>query len=441
MLRPVSEVRAYLLPLRNVPKEYPVAGLKRSFSESAVDALGEITPLRQRTSSDPIESTTPQPLSCEPFPSHQHLTHELLREREENKQTQEENKILREELLAYKTSGLSVALSISEKSTGLSEKEIEDDAHSFVSSANSSLEGLFQNTILLESSKFFGASRSDEVGTSSDIEEVKEIEKAISDFTSGESIELFHASQNITWFEKPVDYNSKTIEIKTGFLLGNGSRVAVRIESAFKLQENPHVEKFIENIYQKGITAGTFLGKLEKKKETLKGIRDSYFVQLALNTIPDSKSESHMDVMVTWIFTLFSFDNVIDNPNSNMYLDLVTLKEYVQILSSVLRKEKGIKDVELFLKNKVNEDKIKKEEVKGMMTPVYFAIEMHNFKFHKKFLDEAQKYFLSSITEMKVGNKTSTVTYINERRIRLSPLIRPRSGYLEIENLLISSSS
>jgi hypothetical protein len=142
MLRPVSEVRAYLLPLRNVPKEYPVAGLKRSFSESAVDALGEITPLRQRTSSDPIESTTPQPLSCEPSPSHQHLTHELLREREENK-------ILREERLAYKTSGfsgLSVALSISEKSTGLSEKEIEDDAHSFVSSASSSVEGLLQNT-------------------------------------------------------------------------------------------------------------------------------------------------------------------------------------------------------------------------------------------------------------------------------------------------------
>ena len=186
------------------------------------------------------------------------------------------------------------------------------------------------------------------------VQNIEIIQQKISTYKSQEVPTIFSRG-HIDSHRIPNYVSPKLWEGPTGFLIPlkkdsaevSLTRLNTVFESNTTIRENPNNNFFIEFIYYIGLQINLFSDK-STKETVLEKIANKYFVQLALNTVPYGCEDSdsffnefhfeiqsvsmdsllnldadkiqninpqirHMIEMVLWIFTLFCFDNVIDD--------------------------------------------------------------------------------------------------------------------------------
>lgn len=203
-----------------------------------------------------------------------------------------------------------------------------------------------------------------------------------------------------------------TFSITTGFLV-NGTRLVAEFECDFPLRENPNLDKVLGPILDEAITAGIYPKDVNRSKLTEK-IKKSYFAQLALNSVPDTKSEPLMKKLVLWIFSLFAYDNLIDEPLSLLHKDKESLKEFTRDLNDLLNKRSDSRSLIQKWNSKMAGSDIDQKLIKEALL---WIDQLRKFKLPNRFIVEATKYFDSSIEEMNDGMNTKTEHYIDARRV------------------------
>ena len=327
---------------------------------------------------------------------------------------------------------------------------------------------------------------------------------------------------------------SKKWIIPTGYLIpltnkisekiGSLNRISTVIESNTKERINPHINELIDFVFKIGIEVGLFPNPEDKfpdtnqveerivfEKQIKNNIVESYFVQLGLNAIPygttdndsffcdanfdkkiyqnhkifegEKKSNKirHMKEIVLWIFTLFNFDNLIDDGKvlrSNINLLKRFVSDLPKIIYGATNKEEVLSYIKYEIKKSLKDPMITKECIESEIQQINNVLELAvrlkecgNFedrflaqitqkkiriKFTEKekmdnylqclgiseninksikdkrieiineselekfelFIHEAGNYFSSSVKEMSIGiNQTSSTDYIDMRRV------------------------
>jgi hypothetical protein len=211
--------------------------------------------------------------------------------------------------------------------------------------------------------------------------------------------------------------------IPTGFLIGD-TRLIAEVNCDFTLKPNPNTDRMIEWVVDLAIEKGIYPANdpVSKGFEAIKQsycqkIKASYFVDLALNTIPDSTNDILMKKMALWVLTLFAYDNLIDDSRSSIVKDRGPHKELLRDLTAALKGDKTSKE----LLEKWTPRLFKIDATHLNILSLWIE-QMHDstpgtFQFSQTFLTEAEKYFLSSLDEMEdVGTAITTSKYIDTRR-------------------------
>jgi hypothetical protein len=222
-----------------------------------------------------------------------------------------------------------------------------------------------------------------------------------------ETEQLFRFSESTT---------SHEYTIPTGFLI-NGTRVITQVDCDFPLKNHPDIETYIELAYTLAIEAKMYPSD-PKYKETIKTkIRESYYVHLAVNTLPDSADHQKLADIVTWIFLLFGFDNVIDNSKPGYVLPTTPklLKKYTHLLLRILRGEDISEETFIQTLQSTCEKGIPicKEEMDLALIP--FRLAKHITTREPSFLTEAKRYFDSSLIEMHNPTAMDLPSYLSIR--------------------------
>ncbi len=206
--------------------------------------------------------------------------------------------------------------------------------------------------------------------------------------------------------------DTPTVSVPTGFLL-NGTRLIAQFESQFPLKENPNLDIILPTIVADAIQAGIY-PKDSNQAAIIANIKKSYFAQLALNAIPTSTSVPFMKKMILWIFTLFAYDNLIDERDSHMHRDRQYLKDFSSDLNKILTKRSKTQDILIKWLNIMSESELDKK----LITETILWLDLlSKYPFTKGFIVEATKYFDSSLEEMDTGMNTKTEHYIDTRRV------------------------
>jgi len=201
-------------------------------------------------------------------------------------------------------------------------------------------------------------------------------------------------------------------EIPTGFIV-NGSRIISKIDCDFELKHHPKIEEFIEFAYQKGLEANLYPSKASLKEIIKEKIRTSYYVHLAINTIPESLDQKKLENLTLWILLLFAFDNVIDNPKGKLPHEKNALKAYVTVLQNTLKGQgPGEEAVERQLRTLLNTSD-DEDEIELALKPIRMA-QMMTIR-ERSFFSETKRYLESSLTEMEQGVGMALPDYMMTR--------------------------
>jgi hypothetical protein len=207
-------------------------------------------------------------------------------------------------------------------------------------------------------------------------------------------------------------------QIPTGYII-DGTRLAAAIKCDFKLVQHPRIQRMGEWIAEKVLSIHSleknepkFLTK-DKFDQFVNSILQKQFVQLALNTIPESKDQLLDEKMVVWIFTLFSYDNVIDDPESVIAKDEIGLKNLVGKFVEFLNGGISAKDLDSFL----DKEQISQKDKDNIAILRGWIDLFKNYSYSQQFFKEAENYFKSSIDEMEHMQMTDLYEYIDTRRI------------------------
>ena len=199
--------------------------------------------------------------------------------------------------------------------------------------------------------------------------------------------------------------------IPTGFLI-DGVRITTSIDCDFKLKEHPDLGKFIDYAYRQGIVARLYPEDSSLEKRVKDKIRASYFVQLAVNTLPESTDQNKLKAMVNWILLLFAFDNVIDSSTGKIPQNEDILKRYTAILSEKVQGDP--RHDEDALTHYLKREGIPSEEIEQALKPFRLASFLANET--QAFHTEARRYFESSLLEMYKPKAMNLNRYLSVRK-------------------------
>ena len=110
------------------------------------------------------------------------------------------------------------------------------------------------------------------------------------------------------------------ITISTGFISQSGVPDTVQFDmpTASNGFKKVHLlrQEMIDAIYDFGIECNYFPIIAEAKSAILEKISASYFIDLAINSMPDIFDKAKLKIMAKWIYILFKFDDIIDDKES-----------------------------------------------------------------------------------------------------------------------------
>ena len=228
----------------------------------------------------------------------------------------------------------------------------------------------------------------------------------------------------------------ETHRLQTGFAADNTPiEISFKIPSSIRpFQANPLREIVLEEVYKFGIHSGHFLADEKYKAATLSTLSESRFIDLSINALPDIHDVPKLKKMATWIFILFKFDDIFDNPNSVLQNQANTKRIHIasklqaecyKMLSigPASPKEMGYLRKE-FESNAPEWDTIQKlftalHSLHEMLIPADTEKGSRKPKLNEGmnfFLTSANKYFQSAVTELRTAAFTSESAYLEHRK-------------------------
>ena len=188
----------------------------------------------------------------------------------------------------------------------------------------------------------------------------------------------------------------------------------------------------IDEIYSHGVLCGYFPESQPAKKQIISKISSSYFVDLAINSIPDIQDLTKLKTMAKWIFILFKFDDIIDEKKS-IFQDK-SVEDRIKLASTFATEcyrilATGNNNPTCYLElsaristyNREEWDNIQKLflSLKDLYSDLLFLCGNNQAEVQRKseqFRTQVNQYFQSAVTELKTVDTVDHATYIEHRK-------------------------